>query len=601
MKFKKSQIAVLLAMGMLVSSTSPTLADQANNPNVESVSTTTDSNEIIANTTDQEAKLDPSSRLADFLSSDQATMRIAGPGRVETSIEISKFENTKSKTVILADARNYPDALAASNLTKGRYSVILVQNQLTQAIIDEITRLEAEDLIILGGPNSISENIEKNLADIVGIKKVSRIAGDSRYDTCQKIFSQANKKTVVFASGEKFPDALATSSILGQAGLLLTKSNELPKAVEGALDELDHDNFLIVGGENSIQEGLATAISNQYNYNSHTRISGNNRYETSAKIGESLNSSTVILASGENFPDALAASTLAQKIDAPILLISKDQIDQSVIDYFKNHNIKKALVVGGQLSISDKTLANAERLTRGLDPIDNEAPRKPQPRPDVKPREPKPQPSKPETNRPNTGGKIINKVPYVSQLKPVYAPNGCEATSLLMGLKGKGYTNLDLRTFLNRMPKTSSNPAKGYVGSPYGNESRRFLTIDPEPLAKYGQRYGNVVNIQGAPIEDIIKEIQNGNTVVVYATLHWGPAYYKTLPIEGVPTRRIFNNHVILLTGYDPVKKAFYVADPYNHESDGANRSKPFFYWKSQAIVDRCYNYGNRRFAVVVR
>lgn len=169
MKFKKSQIAVLLAMGMLVSSTSPTLADQANNPNVESVSTTTDSNEIIANTTDQEAKLDPSSRLADFLSSDQATMRIAGPGRVETSIEISKFENTKSKTVILADARNYPDALAASNLTKGRYSVILVQNQLTQAIIDEITRLEAEDLIILGGPNSISENIEKNLADIVGI------------------------------------------------------------------------------------------------------------------------------------------------------------------------------------------------------------------------------------------------------------------------------------------------------------------------------------------------------------------------------------------------------------------------------------------------
>ena len=70
-----------------------------------------------------------------------------------------------------------------------------------------------------------------------------------------------------------------------------------------------------------------------------------------------------------------------------------------------------------------------------------------------------------------------------------------------MGLKGKGYTDLDLRTFLDRMPKTKSNPAKGYVGSPYGNEKSRFLTIDPEPLARYGQRYGNVVNIQGAPIE----------------------------------------------------------------------------------------------------
>ena len=170
-----------------------------------------------------------------------------------------------------------------------------------------------------------------------------------------------------------------------------------------------------------------------------------------------------------------------------------------------------------------------------------------------------------------------------------------------MGLKGKGYTDLDLRTFLDRMPKTKSNPAKGYVGSPYGNEKSRFLTIDPEPLARYGQRYGNVVNIQGAPIEDIIKEIQEGNTVVIYVTLHWAPAYYKTLPIDEVPTRRIFNNHVLLLTGYDPVKKAFYIADPYNHESDGASRDKPFFYWKSQALVDKCYNYGNRRFAVAIR
>lgn len=593
MILRKKQVAILLALGMVLTSTGPVLADQVTSPNVETVSSDTSKSEIIVSPDVLDPKLDPGSSLATFLSSDQVTMRISGPGRVETSIEISKFENTKSKTVILADARNYPDALAASNLTNGRYSVILVQNQLTGAIINEITRLEAQDLIILGGTNSISEDIEKGLANIAGIKNISRIAGETRYDTCQKIFSQAKKKSLVLASGEKFPDALATSSILDQAGLLLTKSRQLPSEAQAAIKDLNHDNFLIVGGENSVQESLATSISNQYQYASHTRISGNNRYETSAKIGERLVSSTVILASGENFPDALAASTLAQKIDSPILLVSKDKIDQSVIDYFKKHNIKKALVVGGQLSISDKTLANAERLIKGQDPIDNEGPQKPQPKPDLKP-DVKP-------NEPNTTGKVINKVPYISQLKPVYAPNGCEATSLLMGLKGKGYTDLDLRTFLDRMPKTKSNPAKGYVGSPYGNEKSRFLTIDPEPLARYGQRYGNVVNIQGAPIEDIIKEIQNGNTVVIYVTLHWAPAYYKTLPIDGVPTRRIFNNHVLLLTGYDPVKKAFYIADPYNHESDGASRDKPFFYWKSQALVDKCYNYGNRRFAVVIR
>lgn len=593
MRLRKKQVAIFMALGMVLTSAGPVLADQVTSPNIETVSSDTNNSEIVVSPDVMDPKLDPGSSLATFLSSDQVTMRISGPGRVETSIEISKFENTKSKTVILADARNYPDALAASNLTNGRYSVILVQNQLTQAIINEITRLEAQDLIILGGTNSISEDIEKGLANIAGIKNISRIAGETRYDTCQKIFSQAKKKSLVLASGEIFPDALATSSILDQAGLLLTKKDQLPSEAQAAIKDLNHDNFLIVGGENSVQESLATSISNQYQYASHTRISGNNRYETSAKIGERLVSSTVILASGENFPDALAASTLAQKIDSPILLVSKDKIDQSIIDYFKKHNIKKALVVGGQLSISDKTLANAERLIKGQDPIDNEGPQKPQQKPDLKP-DVKP-------NEPKTTGKVINKVPYISQLKPVYAPNGCEATSLLMGLKGKGYTDLDLRTFLDRMPKTKSNPAKGYVGSPYGNEKSRFLTIDPEPLARYGQRYGNVVNIQGAPIEDIIKEIQEGNTVVIYVTLHWAPAYYKTLPIDGVPTRRIFNNHVLLLTGYDPVKKAFYIADPYNHESDGASRDKPFFYWKSQALVDKCYNYGNRRFAVAIR
>lgn len=596
MKLRKKHVAIILALGMVLTSTGPILADQVTSPGVETVLSDpkpkdTNKSEIIVSPDAEDPKLDPNSSLAKFLSSDQTSMRISGPGRVETSIEISRFENTKSKTVILADARNYPDALAASNLTGGRYSVILVQNQLTQAIINEIVRLEAQDLIILGGTNSISEDIERGLANIGGIKNISRIAGENRYDTCQKIFNHAKKKSLILASGEKFPDALATSSILDQAGLLLTKSGQLPSEVQAAIEALNHDSFLIVGGENSVQEGLASAIANQFQYASHTRISGNNRYETSAKIGDRLVSSTVILASGENFPDALAASTLAQKIEVPILLVSKDKMDQSVIDYFKNHNIKKVLVVGGQLSISDKTLANADRLIRGLDPIDNQDPQKPQPepKPEVKPEEPK------------TIGRIINPVPYVSQLKPVYAPNGCEATSLLMGLKGKGYTNLGLRAFLDNMPKTSSNPAKGYVGSPYGNENHRFLTIDPKPLAKYGQRYGNVVNIQGATIEDIIKEIQNGNTVVIYVTLHWAPAYYKTLPIDGVPTRRIFNNHVLLLTGYDPVKKAFYIADPYNHESDGASRDKPFFYWKSQALVDKCYNYGNRRFAVAIR
>ena len=132
MRLRKKQVAIVLALGMVLTSTGPTLADQLSSPSIEAVASDAKPNEsnkseIIISPDAEDSKLDPNSNLAKFLGSDQASMRISGPGRVETSIEISRFENTKSKTVILADARNYPDALAASNLTGGRYSVILVQ------------------------------------------------------------------------------------------------------------------------------------------------------------------------------------------------------------------------------------------------------------------------------------------------------------------------------------------------------------------------------------------------------------------------------------------------------------------------------------------
>lgn len=76
-------------------------------------------------------------------------------------------------------------------------------------------------------------------------------------------------------------------------------------------------------------------------------------------------------------------------------------------------------------------------------------------------------------------------VPYISQVYPVSAPVGCEGASLLMGLHAKGCAlNIDLREFLNDMPKHASNPAKGFVGSPYKADKTKKTrtTILPGPL-----------------------------------------------------------------------------------------------------------------------
>ncbi|MEG0249465.1 MAG: cell wall-binding repeat-containing protein [Peptostreptococcus sp.] len=582
------------------------------------------------------------SDLKKFQNNDTIVKRISSSERVKTSVEISKFQNVTSKKVIIADSRNYPDALAAAGITDGKYPVLLVGNEITEELENEIRRLGTEEVIILGGKNSVSEYIENQLNSI-GKLNVRRIGGVNRYETSKKIFEESKKEGVVLASGQNFPDALSASPLLTNSALLLTDKYSLSPELRETVKNIKDKNMQIVGGYGSISNSLEKQLMNIYDIASTDRISGVDRYATSVQVANRLQSDMAIIASGESFPDALAASTLAQMTKSPVLLVSKNRIDESVANYIKDKNIKKAIIVGGDKTIQGDVEKNIERLIEGKEMLQPDTPEPVEStyknavtkssvniysdtnmtssvgiieaKKIVDVLEKNDSFTKIRYDRregwvdnenldeydPVSFGKVVTSVPYISQLSPVYAPNGCEATSMLMGLQGKGYTNIGLKDFLNVMPKTDSNPANGYVGSPYGNENFRFLTIDPEPLAKYGQKYGNVVNIQGQPIDQIIKEIQNGNTVVAYMTLYWNKPQYKILPIDGVPTRRIFNNHVLLLTGYDPVKKSFYIADPYNHEKAGGNRKKAFYYWKSQADVDRCYNYDNRRFAVSIR
>ncbi len=186
--------------------------------------------------------------------------------------------------------------------------------------------------------------------------------------------------------------------------------------------------------------------------------------------------------------------------------------------------------------------------------------------------------------------------PYVSQLYPVYAVVGCEGASLLMGLKAKGYCqDMGLREFLDNMPKHSSNPAKGYVGSPYraGQYSLR-TTIYPAPLAQYASQYGKVLDISGSSPGELQAEILSGNPVVAYATLYWEPARYRDYDIEGETVSLLRNNHVVLVNGYDRATGSYHISDPYNEYDTHSE----YGYWIDGETFERIYNI--RRHALVV-
>jgi|GEM_PF-1283846 len=84
------------------------------------------------------------------------------------------------------------------------------------------------------------------------------------------------------------------------------------------------------------------------------RLAGKDRYETSIEIAKAgwVQADTVILASGEQFADALSAGPLAKKYNAPILLTSSESIGVDTLKEIASLHPKKIIIIGGNGAIS---------------------------------------------------------------------------------------------------------------------------------------------------------------------------------------------------------------------------------------------------------
>lgn len=91
-------------------------------------------------------------------------------------------------------------------------------------------------------------------------------------------------------------------------------------------------------------------------FNVH-EFSGKDRYETCSLIaqqGWSGGCKNIVIASGENFPDALSSIPLAVQYNAPILLTRKDSLSDFVSSEIDRLNPQNAFIIGGTGVISDK-------------------------------------------------------------------------------------------------------------------------------------------------------------------------------------------------------------------------------------------------------
>ena len=86
-----------------------------------------------------------------------------------------------------------------------------------------------------------------------------------------------------------------------------------------------------------------------------TRLDGNTRYETMGRVVQTAfpkQSDYAVLASGDNFPDALAASSLAGALKAPIILTSSTTLSSEARNELQRLEARTVAIVGGSSAVS---------------------------------------------------------------------------------------------------------------------------------------------------------------------------------------------------------------------------------------------------------
>lgn len=288
--------------------------------------------------------------------------RISGENRVQTAIEVSKkmFKEGTNK-VVLANQDNYSDVLTAAPFAKANNASLLYvsSNSISKEVMSEIARLKAKEITIIGGEKSVDEGLKKELEK--RNFKVDRLSGSDRYKTSAQIAAKlidGKTTTLEIASGENYADALSLNNAAekDKAPILLVRVNAIDKSVEDVIKSSKASLINIAGGEKSVSENTKANIKKISNATVN-RMGGADRYETSILLAKySGAKEVVVVASGENFADALVAAPFSAKQKGAILLTNKDKLGQNAEQFIKDTKFNKSYVIGGEKSVSEDVI-----------------------------------------------------------------------------------------------------------------------------------------------------------------------------------------------------------------------------------------------------
>jgi subtilisin family serine protease len=304
-------------------------------------------------------------RLTDFTNYGLTNVDLVAPGEDILSLVPGGTYGLDSGTSMAAPHATGVAALAAS----ARPSLLGKASALRQHLIRTARALPAAT-----GWVAYPRLVDARAA-VVSRPDIVRLSGADRFATAAAISKATFAPGVPYlfvATGRGFPDALAGGTLAAQLGvpLLLVSPSSIPAPTLNEIKRLKPTTIYVLGGPAVVAETVVQQLKSHDHptMGSTVRLSGADRYATAAAISHAAFApgvGTVFVATGANFPDALAGAPASAVIGGPLLLVTTTSTPPATRTELSRLKPKRIVILGGPSVVSSTVAAQLDGFTTG--------------------------------------------------------------------------------------------------------------------------------------------------------------------------------------------------------------------------------------------
>ena len=188
-----------------------------------------------------------------------------------------------------------------------------------QELLDIIVQMGATQVTAIGDAGSaIPEDVMEQVARG---RDIERVEGDGMFETSANIAANGwpdGADTVYLAESVDLADGLAGGTLQDGPILLVPDDGDLPTVTSEAIESLDPERVVSLGGEDAISDSILDQAADGRDTE---RLEGLSRFETAAAVSAEVfpdGAERVYLARADIAPDAVVAGSVT---DGPILLV----------------------------------------------------------------------------------------------------------------------------------------------------------------------------------------------------------------------------------------------------------------------------------------